>query len=229
MTAIVSSIDPSETSRHILSVARKGWGSLAESTLSHDPGRLWNGWLKVRFFDSLETIDRGVSHIDAARSVVVDAARHALSLDVPEAHGIPALTFTVVVLARGAWWVFNLGPNLVLHLGLHGSKIACPPHSALEHLSGSQQDAAEWRELGGVYLPTALATASNDWEEKLRAVQIEPQSGDCLLVAPHSMGGREVLIHRPVPGARADLDPVVEMLGQPYANYPRTWVAALTA
>ncbi len=133
--------------------------------------------------------------------------------------------FTVLVESQSEWWVYNVGPNLVFQIGAR-TRIAVPPHSALERLTSGGDVAQEWRKVGAAFMPTLVAGQTGEWESDLRSARITPGGGDWILVAAHSEAGHEVLRRDSPPRSRADVESIVEMLAKPYANYPRTWIAA---
>jgi hypothetical protein len=220
-------IDPTYQTKKVLALSMGSWGAVAESHLQYDPGSFWNTWLITRFFDGLSLrLAHGIPNIEEGRSAVVEAARHALALSVPSEHGVPYLMFSVLIESRSEWWVYNVGPNLIFHLGKGRTRIVIPPHSALERLKDEGRIVEEWRELGTAHLATLVAAQTSGWETDVRFARITPQAGDWLLVAAHSVAGHGVLKLDSPPTSRTDLEGIVEMLAKPYANYPRTWVAA---
>jgi hypothetical protein len=224
--AIQVAVDPAYHTKTVLAVSMGSWGAVAESHLQYDPGSLWNTWLITRFFDRLSLrLAHGTTNIEQGKAGVAEAAQHALALDVPSEHGVPYLVFSVLIESQSEWWAYNVGPNLILHFSNSRTSIAVPPHSALERLKAGG-NVEEWRELGAAYLPTLVAARTGDWVRDLRFAQITPQAGDWLLVAAHSVAGHDVLKLGSRPTSRADVEGFVEMLAKPYANYPRTWVAA---
>lgn len=228
MTVLLSSVDASESARQISAVTGAEWGCLVESMLTHDPERTWNTRIKGVFLSAIQSVEREALNNHTFARAVVNAASLALETPVPTSHGTPSLMFTVVVARQGEWLISNLGANLIFHFTKHGVRLACMPHSALDQLGSNQGDAAEWRRLGGTYLPTALATAHAEWSDKLRTLRIRPDTGDWLLVAPHSLAGHDVLARQKPPRALPDIQELVELLARPYANYTRTWLAATT-
>ena len=222
--AITASIDPHYRTTKILAVSQGRWGAIAESHLNYDPGSLWNTWLITRFFDGLGTgLETGISETEAVKTAVAEAACHALALDIPAEHGVPYLTFTVLLAGTREWSVYNLGPNLVLHLGRAGTTMVTSPHSELEQLR-KEGHIVQDRDRAAANLATVVAARKSEWEDELRCGSVAPDDGDWLLVAPPSVEGYRLALESP-PRNRGEVEALIDRLAEPYASYPRTWLA----
>ena len=223
--ALLFANDTGSGTRKALAFSGGRIGALGESNLTHDPGLVWNTRLVSTLFDALSTREPRVHDLDSGRAVVVESVDEALKLDVPPAHGQPYLTFTVIIERDGAWFVYSVGANVVLHLSHAGSKLAVAPHSQLGRSGAPGSQNAPGHDAAAL-VETLVAGRGGEWKADIRSAPVVSGRGECLLAAPPSVAayGRESFgpAHD-----RAAIEQVIEELAKPYAQYRRTWVAAI--
>jgi hypothetical protein len=202
-----------------------GLAALARPHITHDEAYSRSRALGDRFFSGLTThlVGGGARSVDRCRSAVALAAMAAVDSDADfmrQHNGY--LTFSVVVSRGDEWLVFQLGPEMSLHIRDASYRKVLAPHSAMQRAI-DEGDSAEWaRGLAGV--PTGAVIPGRPFEAEIRDARVILAPSEWLLIAPES----GAIVDLKLTEQPADVDAIrrlVEQLASPYAQHNRSWLA----
>lgn len=199
--------------------------AFTEPLITHDPGLLRSRTLAENFFTRLKVrLSEEMSCSESeCRAWIAQAATESVHLDVAfekEKNGF--MTFTVLFQRDPGWWLFNLGPNLVLHVTPSELSQILVPHSGTQQLIEKGISREQAMAVAGAI--TAAVVPGVEFESQIRFASAQLQPGEWLLVAPESKG---VLDVRPPgrPVTLEDIQRMIDQLAAPYAQFTRSWLA----
>ena len=199
--------------------------AFAEPVITHGPGLRRSRALAENFFTRLKVrfSEETTCSESECRAWIAQAATESVHLDAAfekEKNGF--MTFTVLLQRDPGWWLFNLGPNLVLHVTPSKLSQLLVPHSGTQQAIEKGISREKAMDLAGSI--TAAVVPGVDFESQIRFASAQLQPGEWLLVAPESKG---ILDVRPPghPVALGDIQRMIDQLAAPYAQFTRSWLA----